>query len=383
MVYLNTACVCLTLSLLSLAVSRALMLYMHDIALLQAAALAVVQAFAIVMIAIYLLVRRACTSYRDGIYEQIRPAIQERVMALAFSGEAWSTKIPKRWPASRVLEECVARALTGLKDSSRDHLASFARDQGFTREWTKTLSSGSREQRKRAISLLGAAAHGLAASSVERIAIESALHDKDSATRTGASRALLAMGDPEKFHLVFRSTLGESILVRALLIGDLKRHARYLLASTIPSILAGDSLLEAKNCLEILTVWKVATPKLEILSLLDKHLDPLVTSLVLELLPYMQVDDSLEDRLSLLLNSSHIEMQCAAARACGRMKLSRLSPALLEALHRNRRLALSAATSLAQLGAQGKRQLESIIRGNDHGAAAVAMEALEMLAVGR
>ena len=383
MVYLKTACVCLTLCLASLAVWRVLMPYMHDTALPQAAALVLVQATTIVMIAIYLLVRRACTSYRDGIYEQIRPAIQERVMALAFSGEAWATTIPKRWPSRAVLEECVARALTGLKDSSRNRMACFARDQGFGRQWAKTFSSGSREQRRRAISLLGAVAEGLAASSAESIAIESALFERDAAIRTGAARALLTIGDAEKVDWVFRSTLRESMLVRALLIGDLKRHARHLLAGTVPSILAGDSPADIRSCLEILAVWKVAAPNINILSLLDKHLDPRVISLVLELLPYTQVNDSLEGRLSLMIKGANSEMQCAAARACGRMKLSRLSPALVEALHQNRNFALSAASALAQLGAEGKLQLENIIRGNDRGAAAVAMEALEVLAVGR
>jgi hypothetical protein len=212
--------------------------------------------------------------------------------------------------------------------------------------------------------------------------IRSTLHDRHPAIRTEAARALLVVGEPQTVDQVFRSVLLESALMRVLLSSPLKRHARYLLANTIPSVLAESRSPQATNCLEILAVWKLAIPALAIGPLLGQHRDGIVLSILIALLPYVTTEDSIEGHLLSALDSTDLEVQCAAARATGQLKLSRLMPELVRLLNQNARLAFVSATALAQMGAAGEQLLERIIAGPDRKAAAAAMEALETLTVG-
>ena len=376
-VYFKTACCCVAAGLLNLALDRLFTPWIHDRVFRVASAFSLLQLAAIACIAVYLFSRRAYNRHQEAIHEQIRPAIQERVMALALAGEAWSTPVPKRGPARLVLEQCLAHALVSLKDSGRDRLIQFACQHGFAKQWLQAFSSGSAEQRKRAVALIG-----LVAPKEGSKIIQSALQDEHPAVRTEAARALLVTGNRTDVDRVFRSVLREPRLNRALLTSDMKRHAGYLLAHTIPAVIAESHKSDVQSCLEILTVWKLANPGLDIARLLDKHCDGFVLPLVVELLPYVAVEDSMEDRLGSALESTHLEVQCAAARATGQLKLQRLIPALVQLLHQNGRLAVTAATALGQMGAQGARHLETIVRGTDRRAAAVAMEALETLTVG-
>jgi hypothetical protein len=375
--YTKTGCFCFGVCAVLLTFDRLLTPWIRDVMLRWAVTLSVIQVVAAISITIYLLGQRAYARFQRSIHDQMRPAIQERVMALALAGERWSTAVPKHGASRYVLEQCLANALSGLKESGRDRIARFAVDQGFAKQWEKTLESGTLDERKRAISLLGLVSN-VNGSATVRLAV----HDKQPAIRVEAARALLISGDPQILDAIFRSMLRESLLVRVLLSGDLKRHARYLLASTIPSVLDEETNPDIIHCLEILTMWRLAIPALNIASLLARHQDPLILPLLVTLLPYVSVEDSIDDVLLSALRNMDLEVQCAAARAAGQLKLTRLIPALVPFVYQNVRLAIASATALAQMGIEGVRNLETIVRGADRKAASVAMEALETLTIG-
>lgn len=373
---------CLVLAL----VNRALSGFIHDGALCWAAAFTLVELLATISIFACLLGRRSLKRFQNAIYDQIRPSIEDRVMALAFDGAVWSTAVPKQGHARFVLEQCLAHALRSLKDSGRHHVAQFAIDQGFARQWEKAVVSRSPADRKHAISLLGLV-HSVNRESI----MQTALRDSDSDIRTEAARALLRVGDEETIDQVFRSLLRESLLIRVLLIGDLKKHARYLLSHTIPSVLGShgqseNNQQEVLNCLEILSIWKLALPALNAAQLLEQHgaENSRVLPLIMNLLPYLVVGDSVEQQIASALASPHadLDVQCAAAHAAGRLKLDGLIPMLDGLLSQQSCLALASATAMAQMGTRGASHLAMTVAGPDRKAAAAALEALEAITLG-
>ena len=285
--------------------------------------------------------------------------------------------MPEHGSSRHVLEECIANSLSDLKESGRDRIAQFAVDHGFSAQWIKALSSPLKGERKRSVTLLGLISRVAGGS-----AIPAALDDNEPAVRTEAARALLMVGDLHHIDRVFRSMLRESLLIRALLAGDLKLHARYLLANTIPEVLAEGSRIDTIRCLETMVSWKRALPSFDIRPWLAEPRDPLIWPLALALLPYVPVDDSISDHLLCALESADLEVQCAAARAAGQLKIERLMPALARSLNQNRQFALVSATAMAQMGMPGERDLAKIVCRADRAAAAVAMEALERFTVG-
>ena len=382
-VYAKSACLCLGALLATLALDRQLIPWVHVPELRLASAFSIVEVAAMIAVAAHLLLKRSYARYYNDICDQLRPAIQENVMALALEGRAWPTRMPLHGPARHVLEQCLAVALSGLRGSGRECISKFALERGFVKQWRKAFQSRSVDERKRAISLL-ALVSGVESDALMR----AAMHDRQPAIRTEAARALLAAGDPGVVDGIFRSVLSESLLMRVLLSGDLKRHARYLLANSVPEVLAENRQQETVNCLELLTSWKLAMPGFNIGPLLNeaRSLDQgcyqLVLPLLLSLLPYVSVEDSIEDQLLSALDTSDLEIQCAAARAAGRLRLNGLMPSLVRLLNQNARLASTAAEALAQMGALGERNLRAMVSGSDRRAAGAAMEALETLTVG-
>jgi HEAT repeat protein len=300
--------------------------------------------------------------------------LQENITALAFSGQAWPAAVPKQGMARQVLEECLSIAFSGMRDSGRERLSQFAWDQGFARQWQRACSHANPVRRKHAIALLAAVSRG-----ETRALMESALADPDAAIRTEAARALLSTGDTAMVDRIFRAVLAESLLVRVLLTADLKRHARFLLAETVPAVLAESQSQQIVHCLEILSAWKLAIPGFDIAPLLDRleHLP-----LVVALLPYVQVPDTVEDHLRSALETPDLEVRCAAAHAAGQLKLHALLPTLMPLLNLNARLAAASAKAMAQMGPEGERHLHAVLAAGDRKASAAAMEALETLAVG-
>ncbi len=376
-VYGKAALVCVAAFLANMLLARFLLPFIRDATLRWAAALSLVQVLAVAVIAAYLVSRRLYHRFEKNLHHQIRPAIEERVMALALDGEVWSTSVPSRGPARRVLENCLAHALAAFKETSRDRVARFALEHSFVAQWERTARlSKNVEARGRALFLLGLVSR-LAGDAV----ICDALSDSSPAIRTAAADALLVNGEPDAINRVFRCALGESLLTRSLLAGDLKRYARHLLATTVPALLAETANPDTIRCLEIVATWKLAMPGIDIAPLLAVHGGKPVLPLVVALLPYVEVNDEIENYLLSAIDDADQQVQCAAARAIGELKLSRMIPALARALNQSSVLALVAAQSLARMGEPGTHQLAATISGPDRRAAAVALEALEHASV--
>jgi HEAT repeat protein len=337
-----------------------------------------VQTGIILLLSLLLLSARAYARLKESLHEQIRPAIRDRVLALALEGESWSSEPPRRGPARQVLEENIADALTAVKAAGRERVARFAIQHGFAAQWQDALSSDSKNERKRAISLLG-----LISPVAGNAALFAAIRDSDSGVRGQAYRALLMAGDTLSAEQVFQAVLRESLLIRALLADDLKRHAGYLLAHTIPRLLESATPAEAARCFEVLIAWKRAVPSFDVRPWLTREQDRLLAPLVLALLPYVLTEDSIADYVRAALENADSEVRRAAAEAAGRLKLARLIPALEAALFAERRVAVTAANALARIGEAGELVLEKIVVSADRKAAAVAMEALEHAAVSR
>lgn len=371
-VYVKTVAVFPALFIVYKLLNLGLQSRFHEPDLRCAVALVIGQGCVIICVCFYLFAARAYTYLSRTIRDYISPSIRDRVFALALADERWSTNIPKRGLARRVLEESIANALTGLKDAARDRVARFAVQEGFVTEWTNAFYSRVSAERKRAVSLLGLVS-GVAGETILRTAV----YNKDAATRAEAYRGLLRQEDREHVAEVFRSLLRESFIVRALVANDLKRHARYLAKETIPSILKDGSPNEVARCFEFLIVWKTALPYFDLDPWTSDQSERDVWPLVLSLLPYVHTDERIEQFVRKGLESNDLSTQCAAAEAVGRLKLERLIPFLVAALTGPRQLAIAAANALAKVGDSGQRRLEQIVAGSNRTAAAFAMEALE------
>lgn len=348
----------------------------HDRVLRWATAFALVQIIAVALQCLLLFSLRLYGQIKNSIYDQIRPAIRDRVMALAFEGETWASGVPEHGPARHVLEESIERALVSLKPPGRDRIARFAVDRGFGERWVKAYSSSSKRERKRAVSLLG-----LISPVAGRTILPQALEDEDRGVRIEAYRALLTLGAPADVERVFRAVLNESLSMRCLLADELKRHARFLLAKTIPMLLENGERFEIARCFEILIAWRRALPGFDVGRWLAPDSDRSLWPLVFALLPYVAVEDWIEEHLAAALESGNPELECAAAEATGRLAIKRLIPHLSAALGRGKEVGLASARAIAQMGEAGERHLEKIAAGSDRRAAAIAMEALEQVTV--
>lgn len=375
-VYSKTLAVSLVVFALDEVLERRLRPAIHNPVFCWAAAAGTVQTAAILLLSLALVAVRIYARFRESISEQMRPAIRDRVLALAFEGESWSTVVPSHGPGRQVVEEAIAHSLATLKAGRRERVARFAVESGFAGEWVRAFRSRAKTERKRAVALTG-----LISPVAGNALLVEALEDKQAAVRAEACRALLVEGDAAQVDRVFRMVVGESLLMRALLADDLKRHAGYLLANTIRAILREGRQAEAARCFEILLAWKRAMPGFDIRPWLGEHEQPAFSRLVLGLLPYVWTDESIEAYVGAHLGRAEVEVRRAAAEAAGRLKLEGLMPQLERALGDDKRVALEAAQALAQMGDAGERCLERAVRGRERGAAAVATEALEQKTV--
>jgi hypothetical protein len=341
-----------------------------------ATAFSVLQFATVIGLAVYLVVRRGFARYQRHVWEQLYPALEERLMTLAATGEKWHGRVPKRGTARQVLNECVGHALTTLKKSPRDRVVRFAVKEGFDVNWTKDCSESDAAQRIQAFEHLG-----MIGKPVDEQVL-SAFESGSPAMRTAAARALLLAGKPADVERVFLTVLSETLLTRVLLAAELKRHASYLMAATIPAVLAGDNQTEIANCLELLASWQVALPLLDTVGLIKLPCEGRLRLRVLEILPYAPVEDAVEKFLLEQLASGDAELRGAAAVTAGRLSLNGLIPALSGLLGAEKRVGSASAAALADMGIPGRRQLETAVSGRDRRAAAAATEALEMTAVG-
>lgn len=374
-VYWKALASTLVLLLINVLVERQFEHTIRDRVLCWACTFAVVQTALLLLLSLSLFAFRTYARLKENLHEQIRPAIRDRVSALAFEGESWSVAVPAHGLARHVLEESLAAALASVKAAGRDRLAHFAMEHGFTSEWKNALASASKGKRKRAVTLLGLISRAVGRETRE--ALFAGIHDQQSEVRAEACRALLASGDRASIEQVFEAVLEDSLLMRALLADDLKRHAGHLLTHTIPYILETSSPEKAARCFEILIAWKRAIPSLDLSPWLQSSPDELLGPLLLRLLPYVVADDSAALYISEALESADSDVRAAAAEAAGDLKFVTLIPRLEAVLGEERRLALMAAHALAQLGDTGVAALERNVVGANRRAAAVAMEALE------
>jgi len=375
-VYAKTFAVCLALYLANRLVECHLPARIQEPDFRWAIAFILVQGCAVTWLSAWLLALRAYARAIRNIRGHIRPPIRDRLLALALEGESWMSNVPQRGLARRALEESIADALMALKGSGRDRIARFAVEHGFETEWSKSFCSRSQTERKKAATLLA----GISAMATKDVLIN-ALHDEYPAIRAIAYRALLLVGDPAGIDTVFMALPGESFLIRALLVNDLKRRATYLLSHTIPLFLATASHVEAACCFEMLIAWKTGLPSLDIHPWTTPESDHCLWPFILALLPYVQTDAAIEDFVLSALNSRDAATRSAAADAAGHLKLEQSIPLLSAALADGKEVAVHAANALGQIGASGQRRLEQIITASNRTAALFAMEALERATV--
>ena len=375
-IYTKSLAVCVAIGLANIALEIYLPARIRERTFRWAVAFLATQGCAVACLSLYLLGRRAFGRLIDILHDHVRPPIRDRVLALVFAGESWSVNVPKHGPARRVLEGSVADALATLKASARDRIAQFAIEQGFQMDWIKAFSSRSPSERKRAISLLA-----LISQVAGDTVLPASLDDKSAAVRAVAYRGLLILGNHEGVEKAFLSLMRESFLVRALLVNELKRHAPFLLVETIPRFLQAATRIEIVHCFELLVAWETALPSFDVHPWIAAGSDQGLWPFVLALLPYVETDDSINNFVLAAFRSDNLTVQCAAAKAAGRLQLESSIPLLSAALSGEKQLAVAAANAIAQMGERGQRKLEKIIAGQDRDAAAFAMEALERVTV--
>lgn len=276
------------------------------------------------------------------------------------------------------VERCVVEMLASISGSELERLGDVIDELGLDDRWRARYGSGAAETRREVVSRLALLPGERGNGTLHR-----ALEDPEPAVRIEAARGLLqsrGIGDIER---IFQFATEEPLLVRAVLVEDLRPHATRLAELAIPRALAAGRPRTAMVALEMVEAWQKSLPALGVAPLLH-HPRPRLRARAIRVLPYASADVDVEREVLDGLTDAHAEVRIAAARVAGRLGMTAAAPALERLLHsRDPMVAVAAAYALADLGETGAEALEAAVRENHSAGAAAALEALERVRTDR
>jgi HEAT repeat protein len=207
--------------------------------------------------------------------------------------------------------------------------------------------------------------------------LHDSLRDADPDIRLEAARTLVHSGDAEEVAEVFHVVCEHHLIVRLILAGDLRQHARFLCESAIPEVLRSNRTEQVIAALDTLAAWERAVPLPELAKLVE-HEDRRVRLKALRVLPLTPRTPDSGDAVHRALATDDEQICIAAAGAAARMKLESALVPLARCVRRGRAdLSRAAAAALAGLPPQGWRALEELSEYDDPVTASASLEALE------
>jgi HEAT repeat protein len=282
----------------------------------------------------------------------------------------------------RVFERCLLRLLPTVAGVERDRLSELAGKFGLLARWQKELRSRSEERRFEAISRLALVS---TAQSADQLKL--ALQDRNAGIRAEAARALIVIREQEVLEHVFRAVVNDVLLVRALLVQDLRPYAVALSRRAIPELLRAEDPGTVITTLDIIVAWKRSL-EIDTTALLH-HPDQDVRVRAFRTLPYVLSSEARLPEIMKALTTEEPSVRAAAIDALRLLRsspwLSESQPQILAALDLCLRegeppVAIAAARALAELGDAGWELLEGEIRSGQR--PAIAAEAMERRILG-
>jgi hypothetical protein len=131
------------------------------------------------------------------------------------------------------VEVCVLEALGAIQGYQHDQISALADSLALPDVWKQRLSSRHAHRRKEAVEFLG-----LLGRSDLRSTFERCLSDPDVLVQAAASHSLLALEEPDTVRL-FQLAIDGSLLLRAMVAGDLRKHSSSILRHGLPASLVG------------------------------------------------------------------------------------------------------------------------------------------------
>lgn len=341
-------------------------------------AFTVVQTVAIGLILGGLVIRKAWESARERRLERIRPVVRSRIVDHLAGGDGLPAlrDLLDRDPAA--VEEVGLDLLASISGTELERLSELLDELGLVDRWIRAYRRADTELRRRIVARFGRMpaqwGNGL---------LRGALSDSDEAVRIEAARALIRSGNPADVERVFAFATGEPLLVRAVLIEDLRPHAMSLGEQAIPRVLSSSRPERIEMTLEMIEAWQksISTPGLE--SLL-RHPRPGVRARSIRVLPYVAAEMDVEREVMAAFEDAEPEVRLASASVAGRLGMERAVPALVEQLEDDdRQVAVAAAHALGKVGPEGWSALEVAVRDGRGVPAGAALEALEQVRTNR
>ncbi|MFN2383831.1 MAG: hypothetical protein ABR559_06150 [Gemmatimonadota bacterium] len=337
-----------------------------------AVAFALVQTVVVVLLLAGLISAKLIRTLRERRIHRLLPVVRERLIVHLAGGDARDAlrRLAARSPTA--VERCAEDFLATISGSELERLSALIADLGLIQRWTRQAQAVRTESRRLALSrlsrLAGERGNG---------ALRDALGDRENSVRIEAARGLLrseAIGDIER---VFHFATTDTLLVRAVLVEDLRVHAVHLSEQAIPRALASAEPDRVQVTLEMMEAWQKSMPVPAVATLL-RHPRAEIRARALRVLPYVSGDAGAEGEALAGLADDAIEVQVAAAAVAGRLGFASAVPALAQLLQAgDGRTVVAAAHGLAELGPAGWTRLEAEVRRARPPASAAALEALE------
>ena len=336
------------------------------------------QFWGIGLLLLYALVRKVIGQLRERRWQRVAPQIRTQIAAyLARSGEiAELARLNRRYPAE--VASCMDEFLASVAGEGREAIERLVLALGLLERWRRNAVARNPRTRRQAIVRLTSMRPEL----VNDILI-GALDDADEDVRLAASRVLSRSVDPATLRQVVRAAAGRSLMQRALLVEELRPQTHRLDEAMLGELLVGSDAAEVTAILEMVQAWGRMLSLPSAIALLS---DPraAVRAAALRTAPYVAESIGATRDILSALDARVLEVQLAAIEAVGRMRMSGAATALANLLESSEpALRIASAHALAHLAAPGLERLEAAtVRGHPE-AAAAALEAIEVLKLGR
>jgi HEAT repeat protein len=350
--------------------------WLEDHAVALAASMGVVLTLLILILTVALFGMKHLSARRTRAEERILPQILDTVVAIAGGTGSLEELRSAHSAFPSTVERVLASSLAAQTGPGYERLAAAAEICGVVERWKAETRHRSAARRCEAVLRLATLPFGTATTE-----LEAALEDSEELVSAEAGRALLAKGTVAEAEVVFDALHRRSLLVQALNLASLRRHAAGLGAGAIPRAFRSGDEDRILVALRAVTAWRRLLSVDEIAQLFV-HPSPEVRTAAFGAVPFLLTADSLEAALRQGLADESQSVRAAAAAAAGRKGMSALRSALLSAVAGGGEAGREAARALTLLGGAAAGDLETCIRDGQENSA-LALEALERYRLGR
>jgi HEAT repeat protein len=337
-----------------------------------------IQFLVLAILIVVLFLRKAFGEIKVRQIQITYPLIREKIAGFVMGDDDCSEllTLQKKHPVD--VEECFMEFLDSMIGEGRERISQLAEVLGLIDSWQRRYQSRNPKTREAAISRLG---------QLSEIDINApllaALNDNEETIRTQACRALIRSQKPEHIETAFSFLMTQSLLVRSLLIEELKPYSLMLAERKIPEYLGSEDSQQVILTLETINAWRNTLPLPNTYQLLQ-HKSAEVRAKALYALSYISTGDQFERYIINAFADTNYSVRIAALAAAARLKIVAAVPQLTICLRdENHEVVRAAAFALAQLGANGLEVLEQELFSLSYQSAATVLEIIERVNIGR